>query len=764
MGKKSVLTLFLYYIAPSMLTIGLFMSVSIHKNIVERNNNRYDLKSQLDKINAKNIHPKNSALPKHRNLTSEEIAALEANGNVCENWGAIYVSEFFMPQLIKNCHLSGTIYLGSLARGYLNAENLSLEIGIYNSRLSDCYIGNHPAIYDVKYLSRYIIQKECILFNIGELHTTDNPQFGHSALGENEEERIEFVNENGNRKTHKFSGMRPADVWLCYHSIGDGEIMNRLDLFTNALLKAEKSAIGVIDANSIIKNCETIIDVCIGKHAIISSNKSLTNLTIESSEDEPTTIINNVELCNGIIGYQNLISAGVVAAKFATGRNVKLLKGARIENTFVSDNSSIACCEVLNSFLYPFHEQHHNNSFLIAAAIMGQSNIAAGAVIGSNHNSRGADGEIIAGRGFWPALATDFKHNSIFSSFTIIANGSYQNELHIKFPFSLVSVDPVSNDIQIMPGYWFKYNMYALERNAWKFKKRDKRIHREQAIEAHFLAPDTAVEMMTALKILVEELNTHLNAKFTLFEIISKPELDAQCRLFLDNIAYKKKVRIIKPAQAIALYYEILHYYGASQLIETLMEQNPVSLPGLIENARSCGFENLNHPPVSMQPLIENLRHYQSYDFSVWYNAGGQLITKKQYESLREDILKGKINSWFTIHEKLNQFQKEYINLRRMQAILLLLRLEDKKPEDLKNAYIKATIKQYSRQMIQLEKLTFESRQKDFQNPFRKMVYQTDNEMEKILVKPENDPFLQELKQSNSQRLEAANDLLKRIE
>jgi hypothetical protein len=42
--------------------------------------------------------------------------------------------------------------------------------------------------------------------------------------------------------------------------------------------------------------------------------------------------------------------------------------------------------------------------FYALRLVMGQSNIAAGATIGSNHNSRGADGEIIMGRGFWPGL------------------------------------------------------------------------------------------------------------------------------------------------------------------------------------------------------------------------------------------------------------------------------------------------------------------------------------------------------------------------
>jgi len=83
-------------------------------------------------------------------------------------------------------------------------------------------------------------------------------------------------------------------------------------------------------------------------------------------------------------------------------KNSNLKYGARLINSFLGDNSTISCCEVLNNLIFPAHEQHHNNSFLIASVIMGQSNIAAGATIGSNHNSRANDNEIQAGRGFWP--------------------------------------------------------------------------------------------------------------------------------------------------------------------------------------------------------------------------------------------------------------------------------------------------------------------------------------------------------------------------
>jgi hypothetical protein len=179
----------------------------------------------------------------------------------------------------------------------------------------------------------------------------------------------------------------------------------------------------------------------------------------------------------------------------------------------LGNNATISCCEVLNTLIFPAHEQHHNNSFLCAALVMGQSNIAAGATIGSNHNSRAADGEIVAGRGFYCRLCVSLKHNSKFASFTILAKGDYPAELNIPLPFSLVSNDFSKDELVIIPCYWLMYNMYALARNSWKYVDRDKRIERIQHIEYNYLAPDTINEIFTALQILEEAVGRNFYKK-----------------------------------------------------------------------------------------------------------------------------------------------------------------------------------------------------------------------------------------------------------
>src|SRR5205085_3148287 len=133
--------------------------------------------------------------------------------------------------------------------------------------------------------------------------------------------------------------------------------------------------------------------------------------------------------------------------------------------------------------------------------------------IGSNHNSRSADGELIAGRGFWPGLCVSLKHNSKFATYSLIAKGDYTHELNIPIPFSLISNDDNRDRLIIMPAYWFMYNMYALARNASKYIDRDKRTEKIQYLEYDWLAPDSVNEMFDALEMMKKFTGKALAAK-----------------------------------------------------------------------------------------------------------------------------------------------------------------------------------------------------------------------------------------------------------
>ncbi len=241
------------------------------------------------------------------------------------------------------------------------------------------------------------------------MQTTNHAKFGNGIIkdGESEDVRvwIDVMNEAGGRSILPFDSMITADAYLWAAYRDDTVMTEKLADITQKQYGSLRGAYGVVGSGATIKSCSVIKDTAIGSCAYIKGANKLKNLTIHSSSEEPTQIGEGVELVNGIVGYACNIFYGAKAVRFVIGRNCSLKYGARLIHSVLGDNSTVSCCEMLNNLIFPVHEQHHNNSFLIASLIQGMSNMAAAATIGSNHNSRANDGEIRAKRGFWPGLA-----------------------------------------------------------------------------------------------------------------------------------------------------------------------------------------------------------------------------------------------------------------------------------------------------------------------------------------------------------------------
>ncbi|RYG06157.1 MAG: DUF4954 family protein, partial [Chitinophagaceae bacterium] len=442
----------------------------------------------------------------YRQLTAYEIEMLVRNRNTSDNWNNILVSDAFNPELVQNCKFYGLVRIGKLEPLYLEFHNLKRPVGFYNSTIISSDFGDNVVIDNVNYLSHYIIGSDVMIVNTNEIATTDRAKFGTGILKEGEQEDIriwlQLCNENGGRQIIPFDGMLPGDAYLWTRNRDNFALQEKLKAFTQAMFDERRGYYGTIGDRTVIKNCRIIKDVRIGTDAYLKGANKIKNVTINSSAESKSQIGEGCELVNGIVDYGCRIFYGVKAVRFYIATHSQLKYGARLINSYLGDNSTISCCEVLNSLIFPSHEQHHNNSFLCAALVEGQSNMAAGATIGSNHNSRSPDGELRAGRGFWPGLCVSLKHNSKFASYTLIAKGDFPAELNILLPFSLVSND-VSNDrLVIMPAYWFMYNMYALARNAGKYESRDKRTFKNQFLEYDYLAPDSVNEIFDAIELI----------------------------------------------------------------------------------------------------------------------------------------------------------------------------------------------------------------------------------------------------------------------
>ena len=682
-----------------------------------------------------------------RHLTKAEIELLEKNLNHNDDptWNNFYVDDSedgFDASLIHLSFFSGFIILGKLRNANLSYHDLVLTCGIRRSRLSNVVTGDDMVIRNVSYLDNYRFGNRIILFNIQEMCCTNHSKFGNGILkeGEPEDNRIWIgvANENDGRSVLPFESMIPADAYIWSHYRDDPKLLERFVELTESGNDRKLNTYGYIDDDTVIKNSEIIKDVRVGKCAYIKGAFKLKNITILSSPEEPSQIGEGVEMVNGIFGYGSKAFYQAIAVRFVIGRNCQVKYGARVLNSVLGDNSTISCCEVLNNLVFPFHEQHHNSSFLIATTIMGQSNIASGATIGSNHNSRSPDGEIIAKRGFWPGLCSDFKHNSRFASFVLVSKGSYQNELDIPYPFALVS--PGENGkqaVRITPAWWFMYDMFAITRNNNKFKKRDKRKVKVQNIETDPFAPDTMQEIMAALDRIIGLTQNYLIAnRNDAMEGASTPEQQYQkAKDFLhqnpeadfvleDQMCQKKYgATIHKPVQAYKMYRKIVKYFAT----RTLMEY-----------CKSLGEQCLT------LELISKIRELPLY--TEWENVGGQIIPSQKVMELFDTIKAGKINNWEEVHSFYNCCQVEYEQFKVRYALYLLERLYTRPIEEFSFDLYRNISDDVTVCVYDIYNAAFGSREKDYTNYYRNMVYRSEKEMDAVIGSLNDNSFLKELR------------------
>lgn len=675
----------------------------------------------------------------YRGLQAHEIEALVKNDNTADNWNDLFVTRRFNPELVKACEFHGRVRIGDLEHYYLEFHDLRMPVGLYKSTIVSCDIGNNVVIDSVGYLAHYIVGNEVVLLNINEMHTTNHAKFGHGTLKEGEDEDVriwlEIGNENGGRRVLPFDGMLPGDAYIWSKYRDDTELMRRFRRMTDDLVDPRRGFYGTIGDRSIVKDCRILKDVKIGDDAYIKGANKLKNLTVNSDPQASTQIGEGVELVNGIIGFGCRIFYGVKAVRFLLGSNSSLKYGARLINSILGDNSTISCCEVLNSLIFPGHEQHHNNSFLCASTVLGQSNIAAGATIGSNHNSRGNDGEITAGRGFWPGLCVSLKHNSRFASFTLLAKGSYPAELDIKLPFSLVSNNESEGRLQILPAYWFMYNMYALARNAWKYHARDKRLRKEQRIEFDYLAPDTVEEIFRALALLeawtgkaflrgqgkaVEGFTPVQLRREGKRLLTESPDEAARLAVYAEEVeATRRPVLVLKQAAAYAAYREMVSFYGVQTLMSYSLEH------GL--------------------PFAELIEHMGLEPRGAWVNLGGQLLRESDLDAIKQGILSGDLAGWEELHREYGRLGELYPVLKARHAFGSLLEIEELDLDRLTLPRWHTLLTAAEETMHRINDLTRESRLKDYMNPFRKIAYDSQEEMNAVVGTIEDDTFIAQI-------------------
>lgn len=411
---------------------------------------------------------------KFRALSGEEISALEKDGNRCEDWSRVLVDANFAPGRIRNSVFMGDVRLPAFYGTLLLPGDVSFPTGIYESLVYNCVVEN-ALVYKVAMLCNVWVRNSAVVQNVGSLVSSGKINY---MVGSS----IAVGNEMGARKVRVFPDITTdlVDVQL-FHK-GEPDVEAAFDEQLRLFREETALPFGVVGKGAVVSNTNIVRNSWIGAHARIEGASKIRNTVILSSLEESTHIYDSV-----IIENSN-VQMGV---KVHTGAEVQgsvLMSRVRIGCKAIVKSSIIApCChieegEVNSSYVGPLVQMHHHSLLIAALWPEGCGNIGYGANVGSNHTGRMPDQEIMPGQGMFFGLGVNIKFPANYreSPFTLVASGVTTLPQRLKFPFSLIRPgDPQLMGVparlnEIVPGWNYTRNAYAMDRNFFKYSQRGK--------------------------------------------------------------------------------------------------------------------------------------------------------------------------------------------------------------------------------------------------------------------------------------------------
>ena len=254
-----------------------------------------------------------------------------------------------------------------------------------------------------------------------------------------------------------------------------------------------------------------------------------------------------------------------------------------------------------------------------------------------------------------------------------------------------------------MPAYWFMYNMYALARNAWKYQDRDKRTFRTQHIEYDYLAPDTINAMFDAIK---------------LFRALDKNEKGEAIITGWENS--KRPILLTKIVQAEEVFTKMIKFYACREFLSHI---------------QAHAFSDFDAFKKTLSSRVSR---------SEWMNVGGQLIRKDRIASLKKNIKSGKVRNWEEVHQFYRREGSEYQQEKLLHAYTSLQEILNITGKQFTREVWSDLLKDMQSTAAWMVKGIYDSREKDYSNEFRKMMYDNQEEMDQVIGKLEDNSFIQE--------------------
>ena len=291
----------------------------------------------------------------YRHLKKEEIDLLLSNNCVADDWTSVTVKEGFSPENINNTRFEGIVKLG-ISAGRIELENnIFKTCGIHSSTISNCEIGDHVLISDVKDLSNYIVEENVAIYNVGSLIVNGESTFGNGT-------EIEVLNEGGGRELPIFDRLSAQIGYLTVLYRHDNDFTAKILGLIKDHCESKRSIRGRINTGARIHDSLIIRNVLVGSHAVISGASLLEEGTIQSCIEAPVFIGAGVTAKNFIVLSGSKIDGGVILEKSFVGQSVKMGRQFSAENSVFFANCEAFHGEACSLFAGPYSVTHHKST------------------------------------------------------------------------------------------------------------------------------------------------------------------------------------------------------------------------------------------------------------------------------------------------------------------------------------------------------------------------------------------------------------------
>ena len=431
----------------------------------------------------------------YRQLTSAEIAQLEAQGCSAENWAEVEVAQEFDPRYVRNTRFSGHNRLGVFRREIEMPGGLKVHSGIYNATLHNCEVGDDAHLYNIhNYIANYRIGRETCIENVNAILVDGKTTFGNGV-------RVPVMNEGGGREIPIFNELSASLAYILTLYRHRPKMIREVERLIDAYAETQASEVGYIGDHVRILNCGSIKNVKVGDYAELTGVSRLKNGTINSNEYAPVRLGSGVKCVDFIIASGVEIGDSTLVDKCFVGQGCVFDKHYSAGESLFFSNCQGMHGEACAIFAGPYTVTHHKSTLLIAGMF---SFLNAGS--GSNQSNHmyklGPIHQGIAERGAKTTSDSYLLWPSKIGAFSLVMGRHTHHADTSELPFSYLIEN--NSESYLVPGA--NLRTVGTIRDAQKWPKRDNRKdpHRLDQINFNLLSPYTVQKMWRGREVLNE--------------------------------------------------------------------------------------------------------------------------------------------------------------------------------------------------------------------------------------------------------------------